>query len=278
MAGASRRRRCRHARNDRLRARRKELGARIQRASARRGARWGGGRPAAWPSPCGAAGRQRVAEGQMRDRGEPDGLRRLGDRQGRARSARRKLALPELEVLADGQFALHGVLVAEIVGVLGEPGAAVASSRRSVPDAQASRPATRRSSVDLPTPFGPVTTSERPLDSSKETPANTQVFAPAARQDPWRSAASRFPHPCRGCQCCVRHPPENSPDLLHRLYWHAPTKLSIRPASAPAAGAILILAPNMVRPFRAGHGRTAEMAAPASSCASRKRRSPVSFG
>src|SRR3546814_8923356 len=51
-----------------------------------------------------------------------------------------------------------------------EPGAPVQSS---VPAKAGTRPATRRSRLDLPLPFGPVSTNASPASSRKDRPAKT---------------------------------------------------------------------------------------------------------
>ena len=159
------------------------------RRSARRAARPGGGIPAAGRSPRGASVRWTEAEGQMAEAVETDQFQRLADRQGRVAAENPA----RTEVFRNGQRRLHRVLVAEIMAWRRPATERSRAASKSIPpDAAGSSPATMRSSVDLPEPFGPVTTSASPSPSAKDTPEKT-VSPPRSPASLRQSAASAPP-------------------------------------------------------------------------------------
>ena len=83
-----------------------------------------------------------------------------------------EIARPERS-FRDGERQLERVLVAQIVRLLAEGGVAVAAFKSSRPAASRTRPATSRSSEDLPAPFGPLTSRASPAPTAKLRPENT---------------------------------------------------------------------------------------------------------
>ena len=106
---------------------------------------------------------------------------------------------PESEILRHRQRRLHRVEMAEIMAGRGDASETPRRRLRAArcPPAAGSRPATTRSSVDLPAPFGPVTMSASPSPSEKPTPEKTGCAAALAAQI---SAISRIVLPVSECR------------------------------------------------------------------------------
>ena len=151
------------------------------------------------------AGRQ-VGGRQVGQRRQPDGGER-GSR--RLRAA--EIAGPECEVFGDRQRGLQRVLVAEVVGLLRDGPFGVAAGQRQLPAGEPDRPATIRSSEDLPAPLRPVTSRASPPDTAKPSPENTsRPPRTQARPLPSSRIAARPAGIGTPSICLQRSPPASS--------------------------------------------------------------------
>ena len=152
---------------------------------------------------------------------------------------------PEAEVLRHRQRRLHGVLVAEIMAGRRDRRPCLAAAFQPRPRrAAGSSPATMRSSVDLPDPFGPVTTSASPVPRAKATPEKTvspprsplRLFGDQPHRAP--RPASQPPRLRSAAKMAIRRVWNYS---RNSLYPEQPPQRSARqpfwprPASAPAS-------------------------------------------